>query len=199
MTVNIGRNIETVILIGALAINAAGIIWVARHDWKRYGFIVLLSGILGSGLCYIFVLLGYYTFPHLLIPGFLPFPFESILTAFSFYVLLGIRYSPTKWLYKVPFYGIIINPGVFAEFLMERHTQLIKYQPAWDLWDSYTTWWIYFLLFEWIGGKVVPENARAPIAREAFAYGKWAWFLFHIIVLLTTFGVGVLAGTNLPK
>lgn len=199
MTLNVGRDIETAIALSALAINVAGILWVARHDWQRYGFIVLLNAILGSGLCYIFILLGYYTFPYLLVPGFLPFPFESILTAFSFYILLGIRYSPTKWLYKVPYYGMIINPGVFAEFLMERHTQLIKYQPSWDLWDSYTVWWIYFLLFEWLGGKVVPAAARAPIPQEAFAYGRWAWFLFHFIVMLVTFGAGVLAGMNLPK
>ncbi len=199
MTEGLDWNTETFILIGALVINIAGIIFVARHNWRRYSFVALLSGLLGPAVCYILVLLGYYTFPHLLFPRLLPFPFESILTAFSCYILLGIRYSPTKWLYKVPFYGIIINPGVFAEFLLERHTQIIKYQPSWDLWDSYTAWWIYLLLFEWIGGKVVPPESRAPIPREAFAYGRWAWFLFHFIVLLTTFGAGVLAGMDVKR
>ncbi len=199
MSINIGHNIETAVLLGAFIINVAGIVWVARHNWKRYGLLILMSAFLGSMICYIFVLLRYYTFPYLLIPGLLPFPFESILTAFSFYVLLGVRYSPAQWIYKIVFYGIIVNPGVFAEFLMERYTEIIKYQPSWDLWDSYTAWWIYLLLFEWIGGKVIPAGSRAPIPAEAFAYGRWAWFLFHGIVLLTKVGAGVVVGREINK
>ena len=101
MHINFGRNIETYILIIALIINVIGIVWVARHNWKRYGLLTLASGLLGSIICYIFILLKYYEFPNLLIEGFLPFPFESIVTAFSFYVLLGVRYSPKKWIYKI--------------------------------------------------------------------------------------------------
>ena len=82
---------------------------------------------------------------------------------------------------------------------MERYTNIIKYEPSWDLWDSYSAWWIFLLLFEWIGGKVIPASARAPISEEAFAFGGWAWFLFHGIVLLTTFGAGVLVGVDVKK
>ena len=87
MTVNLDHTIETFILLGALIINIAGIIWIARHNWKRYGLLLLASGLLGSLICYIFILIKYYTFPQQLIEPFLPFPFESILTAISIYEL----------------------------------------------------------------------------------------------------------------
>ncbi|MBP2637467.1 MAG: hypothetical protein H6Q72_3374 [Firmicutes bacterium] len=45
----------------------------------------------------------------------------------------------------------------------------------------------------------VPASVRAPIASEALSYGKWAWFLFHGIVLLTTFGAGIFVGLDLKK
>ncbi|MBM7865282.1 hypothetical protein GTO89_00680 [Heliobacterium gestii] len=195
---NIGKNIETVIFLVAFAIDLVGAVYIARINWKRYGLLFFLSALIGSLLCYLFLVLGYYEFSYLLFPGFLPFPFESILTAFSFYVLLGVCYSPKQWAYKIPFYWTVINLGVFAESLMEAKTEIIKYQWAWDFWDSYSAWWIYLLLFEWLGGKIIPPESRRPIPEEAFRFGRWAWFVFHGVMLPAAIGIGIYLGSMLP-
>ena len=114
-------------------------------------------------------------------------PFEAILTVFPFYVILGVRYSPTGWAYKIPFYWVIVHFGLLTETLAHNYTHLIHYDFAWDFWDSYTWWWIFLLLFEYIGGLIVPGRHRKPIPTEAFRYGKWAWWILHFTVIVTIF------------
>ncbi|MFB9760793.1 hypothetical protein ACFFMS_21170 [Ectobacillus funiculus] len=50
-----------------------------------------------------------------------------------------------------------------------------------------------------MGGKVVPEHLRKPINGESFRYGKWAWIVFHIIVISTIFLAGVYVGVTMFK
>ena len=73
----------------------------------------------------------------------------------------------------------------------------MDYKENWDAWDSYTWWWIYLLLFEWIGGKIVPPPSRKPIQSKPFRYGRWGWVVFHFIVITTIFLAGVYTGWNL--
>ena len=83
--------------------------------------------------------------------------------------------------------------GVLGEVVL-KHTSIFKFETEWDLWDSYTLWWLYFLLFELLGGKIVPNYLRSPINSDSFRYGNWAWIIFHIIVITTIFLAGVYVG-----
>ena len=189
---------ETIILIAATAIGLIGSLLIIRLDWKRYGLLFLLTAITGNLLCYIFVTIGFYSFPFRLFPHISIMPFEAILTIFPFYVLLGVRYSPSAWAYKIPFYWAFVHLGMLGETIFLNTTRLIKYDFKWDFWDSYTWWWIFLLVFEWIGGMLVPNQVRKPISSQAFRYGKWAWLLFHFIVIITIFLGGYYLGKFAP-
>ena len=73
--------------------------------------------------------------------------------------MFGVRYSPEKWGWKIPFYWGIVHLGVLGEVIL-KGTSIFRFEPEWDLWDSYTLWWIYYLLFELIGGKVIPKPPK---------------------------------------
>ncbi|AEG60770.1 CBO0543 family protein [Desulforamulus ruminis] len=186
--------IETYITIFAVVSSLIGSYFIIRLNWKRYGLLFLISGILANILCYIFVTMGFYSFPYRLFPSLSPMPFDVVLTVFPFAVLISVRYSPKSWYYKIFFYWCIVHMGMLAETLVLTQTKLINYDFKWDFWDSYTWWWIFFLLFEWIGGRIIPEHLRKPISADAFKLGNWAWILFHFIVILTIFLGGVYLG-----
>lgn len=194
---NIQWNTEFYIYITALLISLIGSILIIRFNWKRYGLLFLLSGLVGNILCYIFVKAGFYSFPYRLFNGISVMPFDAILIVFPFLVLLGVRYSPKLWAYKIAFYWVIIHLGMLAETLILINTKLMVYDYEWDFWDSYTWWWIFFLFFEWIGGLVVTEHFRRPISTEAFRYGKWAWIVLHFILILTIFLGGYYLGKTI--
>ncbi|MTI79563.1 MAG: hypothetical protein FH758_01580 [Firmicutes bacterium] len=191
---NIQNNIETYIAITSLIFSLIGSYFILRIDWKRYGSVYLLSGIVGNILCYIFVKLGFYSYPFRLFPKVSIMPFETILTIFPFYVILGVRYSPQSWAYKIPFYWAVVHVGMLTETLVLNFTKLISYDYKWDFWDSYTWWWIFLLAFDYVGGLIVPENLRKPILKESFYYGKWAWLILHLIVIITIFLGGYYLG-----
>lgn len=189
---------ETYISIFAITASILGSIFIIRLDWKRYGLLFLISGAVGNILCYIFVKLNFYSFPFRFFPDITPMPFLAILTIFPLYVLIGVRYSPVSWAYKIPFYWAIVHLGMLAETLAQNYTDLIKYNFEWDFWDSYTWWWIYLLLFDWIGSLIIPKQLKKPLDQESFHYGKWVWALFHFIVITTIFLGGLYLGTILP-
>lgn len=170
-----------------------GSYFILRLDWKRYGLLYLLTGILGNVLCYLFVEVGFYSFPYIFLP-IIKIPILAILTAFPYYVLLGVRYSPTNWAYKIAFYGVIINTGVFAETVLKNMTSLIRYDFEWDFWDSYTTWWGFFILMEWISTKIIPPYLRKPLSIDVFRFGNWFWFVIHIVAMFTIFLAGLYLG-----
>ncbi|WP_234410351.1 CBO0543 family protein [Caldalkalibacillus mannanilyticus] len=192
--INIQANLETYILLTAIGISILALIPLLRLDWKRYGGLFLASAIVGNVLCYLFVSLDFYSFPYRLFPKISQMPVTAITLFFPVLVLLSVRYSPRSWLWKIPFYWVIVHLGMFLEILFLLNTRLIQYHHTWHLWDSYTWWWIYLLVFEWIGGKVIPESLRKPLSRKYLRYGTIGWVVIHFVLILTIFLGGYFLG-----
>ncbi|WP_186578192.1 CBO0543 family protein [Aquibacillus kalidii] len=191
-------SVKAMLFLIVILSSGLGCLFIIKLDWKRYGFIFLVSAVSGNLLCYFLTYIGFYTFPNNLLHNGLLIPYGLVSTVFPFIALFGIRYSPKKWVWKIPFYWGIIHLGVFAEVILKR-TSIFRFEPEWDLWDSYTLWWINFLLLETLGGKVVPDSARNPISSDAFRYGGWAWIIFHLIVITTIFLAGIYVGVTVIK
>jgi hypothetical protein len=191
---NFGWNIETYILVVGIVLSAIGSIFVLRVNWKQYGLLYLISGIIGELLCYFFVVTGLYKYPYRLFPQVSPMPFLLVMTVFPVYVMVGVRYSPARWAYKIPFYWVLVHVGMFGEVLAQKFTQVIKYNKFWDTWDSYTWWWLFLLIFEVIGGILVSKEYRKPIDEGLFRYGKLGWFIIHFILISTIFLAGFYMG-----
>lgn len=81
-----------------------------------------------------------------------------------------------------------------GEVLAQNYTQIIKYRKFWDTWDSYTWWWLFLLVFEYIGGLIVSKENRKPLNEEWLKYGEIGWFLLHFILITTIFLAGVYVG-----
>lgn len=133
-----------------------------------------------------------------LLHGHLLIPFGLVSTVFPFGVLFGVRKIPEKWKWKIPFYWAIVHVGAAGEVFL-KHTAIFRFNREWDLWDSYTLWWLSFLLFELLGEKIVPTPLRKPIDSESFRYGSWGWLIFHFIVIVTIFLAGVYVGVTIFK
>jgi hypothetical protein len=185
---------EHIILLLAIGISTIGTIWILAKDWKRYGLLYLISSAFGEALCYLFVKFGFYSFPYRLLPQLSPMPFFALLTVFPFYVLLGVRYSPVKWAWKIPYYWVFVHLGMTAEVLALKFTDIIRYERFWDVWDSYTWWWIYLLLFEYVGGLIVAEDKRKPLDPAHLRFGRLGWVLLHIALIGTVFLAGFYVG-----
>lgn len=183
--------ILSIILIGAI-----GSIYIIRMNWKRYGLLFLLSALTAVTLCFTFVAVGLYSFPMNVLHGNHLIPYGVVALAFPFLVLLGVRYSPEQWIWKIPFYWAIIHLGVLGEVIL-LYTPMLQFHAKWDLWDSYTLWWVYLLLFEALGGKLIPSADRRPLDVSLFRYGRWAWIIVHVILISTIFLAGVYVGANL--
>ncbi len=187
---NFNWNIETYALAAGVILSTIGSVFILKNNWKQYGILFVVTGVVGNILCYIFIKLGLYEFPYRLFPFLSPMPIYAIATVFPLYVLFGVRYSPNTWKYKIPFYWVIIHIGMLGEVLAQNYTQTIKYRNFWDTWDSYTWWWIFLLVFEYFGGLIVSKEFRKPINEELFKYGKTGWFLVHFILITTIFLAG---------
>ena len=191
----IGLNIETFIHVLVIVMGGIGLILFLKLDWKSYGLLFVISGIVGNVLCYIFVKLGFYSFPYLFFSGVTSMPFLTITLTFPTLVLLAVRYSPEKWGWKIPFYWAIIHIGMLGETSALNNTRLIEYNYKWDFWDSYTWWWIFFLVFEWIGSLIIPKGLRKPINLDYLKYGKLGWMIIHFILIVTIFLAGYYLGS----
>jgi hypothetical protein len=196
---NIGWNTETCLTLSAIVFSTAVSLLILRKNWKKYGLLFLLSAVIGNILCYIFVVLGLYYYPFRLFPQISIMPVTLILTMFPALILFGVRYSPKQWAYKIPFYWVIVHLGVLVEGWAESRTQLIKYSASWNLWASYTWWWIFLLVFEWAGGIIVPAESRKPIDQELLKYGKIGFFITHFILITTIFIAGVYTGYSILR
>lgn len=189
--------LEYFIMLLVIVGSSVGAIFILKIDWRGYGLLFILSGIIGNIICILFVVLNFYSFPVVPFHFGIHMPYTAILIAFPYYVLLGVRFSPRHWYLKIPFYWAFVHIGVLAEKLMEEYTSIIEYGFYWDTFDSYATWWVYLLVFEFIGGKLVSDDKRRPIQTRAFWYGRWAWFSVHFILIITIFLAGVYVGTLL--
>jgi hypothetical protein len=191
-------NIDALFLLGLIIFGSAGNIYFIFKGWKYYGLLFLISAISANLLCYLFTYIGFYSFPHIPFHNHFLIPYGLVSTAFPFISLFAVRYSPKTWPWKIPFYWGIIHLGVLMEVVL-KNSVIFKFEPEWDLWDSYTIWWLYYLLIELIGGKMIPSHLRKPIHSESFRYGKWAWIILHIIVISTIFLAGVYFGVTVLK
>lgn len=175
-------------------ISLIGSYFILRRDFKRYAILYIISSAVGIFLCLIFVRLGFYSFPNKLFMN-APIPMVAMFTNLPFIVLVGVMFSPVKWGWKIPFYWGLVHIIMFFETLvLYKPFQIIKYDRYWDFWDSYTLWWIFLLIFDWIGGKIVPTRSRSPLQSKSFRYGRWAWILLHFILISTIFLGGVYTG-----
>ena len=193
--INVGFNIESFAHIIVVIIGLFGLISFLRLDRKRYGLLFVLSALAGNILCYMFVKFNFYSFPYLLFPKIESMPVMAITFSFPIMVLLSVRYSPEKWGWKIPFYWAIIHIGMFVETWALTNTELIRYNFKWDFWDSYTWWWIYFLVFEWIGGIIIPSDLRKPIHIKHLKFGRLGWAIIHFVLILTIFLGGYYLGS----
>jgi len=194
---NIGWNIESFMTLSGTIITGIGSIIILKKNWKQYGILYLASTITGHILCLIFLKMHFYSYPYHLFPKLYQMPFTLLFTMFPFYVLLGVRYSPISWKFKIPFYWVIVHIGVFGEVLAENFTEVIKYNKFWDTWDSYTWWWIFLLFFELLGSQIVSQDFRKPISEGHFKYSKLGWYLVHFILVVTIFFAGYYLGSKL--
>ncbi|MCA1029541.1 hypothetical protein LCL95_00685 [Bacillus timonensis] len=197
--INIGLDKETFIYCFIILTGMISLIYFLKLDWKRYGLLFILTTIVGNILCYIFVKLKFYSYPYLLFPKMTIMPFTAITFSFPIMVLFAVRYSPREWTWKIPYYWAIIHTGILFEAYALHQTRIIEYNYKWDMWDSYTWWWIYFLLFEWIGGLIILDNLRKPLSIQHLRYGKLGWALIHFILIITIFLAGYYLGTLQSK
>jgi hypothetical protein len=190
--------LEKIGLLVTIILMGLGCLYFIRLDWKKYGLLFIISVFSANILCYLLTSVGFYSFPNNVLHGNLLIPYGLVSTAFPFAVLFGVRFSPEKWVWKIPFYWGIIHLGILAEVVLMA-TPIFKFEPEWDLWDSYSLRWVYYLLFEILGGKIISSELRKPISHESFWYGRWAWILFHIVVITTIFLAGVYVGVTVIK
>lgn len=191
-------NFQKYILLAVILLSAAGCLAIIRFDWKRYGLIYLISAVTGNLLCFSLTYIGFYTFFNYLLEDYSITPVLLVSTLFPLIALFAIRYSPKLWIWKIPFYWGIIHLGLVGEVIL-KNSVIFKFEAEWDLWDSYTLWWINYLLFELLGGKIVPSEKRKPLNAESLRYGAWAWILLHFIFITTIFLAGIYVGVTVFK
>lgn len=191
----VSASIEMLISLGVVAAGLLIIILFLKKDWKRFGSLYVLSAIVGLIICELFVLLRLYWFPSHLFPSIFKMPVVEVTLSFPAMVLLAVNFSPKRWPWKLPFYWAIVHLGLLAETWLLVNTTIIKYSQKWHLWESYTWWWIYFLIFEWIGGLLIPLELRNPLSIRHLRYGKLGWAILHLILILTIFLGGYYMGT----
>ncbi len=121
-------------------------------------------------------------------------PFDVVLTMFPFIVLVGVNYAPKPFLWKIPFYWVLVHIGMLFETLALQYTNLIEYNVKWDFWDSYTWWWLFLIGFEWISTFIIPDSLRNPIDYNSIRYNRIGWFIIHFILIVTIFLGGVYLG-----
>lgn len=190
----LGWNVETYISLTGIIISTIISILIIKINWRQYGLLFVISGLVGTLLCYLFIEVGFYIYPYRFFPKLTKMPFTLVLTMFPFYVLFGVRFSPKAWSYKIPFYWVMVHIGVFGEVLSQTFTQIIKYQGYWDTWDSYTWWWLFLIIFEFVGGTIVSQENRKPIDESNFKYGKLGWIILHFTLISTIFMAGFYMG-----
>jgi hypothetical protein len=189
-------NYESVGILLVMLFGTAACLYFIRLDWRKYGLLYALSALTAIVLCYSFTFAGFYAFPNNVLHQRLLIPYGVVATVFPSMVLFGIRYSPKPWIWKIPFYWTLIHLGVAGEVVL-LFSSIFTFSENWDLWDSYTLWWIYLLFFELLGDKIVPAPFRKPIQTERFRYGRWGWIAVHVILVSSIFLAGVYFGVRM--
>ena len=123
------KNTEAVITIVVNGLGSIGVLFFFHIDWKKFGLLYLISGLGGLFLCTFFMLFKFYDFPSHMRIG-LSMPHFTLLIFFSLVAMLGVRYSPRRWSWKLPFYMTIVHLGMIAETWAQTSTQANSFQQA---------------------------------------------------------------------
>lgn len=196
---NFGWNVNTALSVLPVLAASVGAICILRINWKQYGLLFFFSGIVGLVLCYILIGLKIYTFPFRLFPSFTSIPIPTLLIVFPAYVVAAVRYSPKSWGWKIPYYWVLVHLVALIEGLSEGMSDIIHYGEHWTLFDSYALWWIYLLVFEWLGGLMVSPENRKPLDPSYLRHGTIGWFVVHFVLIVSFFLAGVYVGSTLLK
>lgn len=194
---NIEWNVNAFILFGGTFFSLIGSLAIMKSNWKQYGVLFILTALIGELLDLMFVKFGFYTYEYKIFPSLPNSPFTLIMTMFPLYILFGVKYSPTAWQYKIPFYMMLVHFGMLGEALSHIFTAIIEYNRFWDTWDSYIWWWLFLLGFELVGNLIVMQESRTPIPEDFFKYGRTGWYLTHFVFVVTIFLAGIYLGTKL--
>jgi hypothetical protein len=97
--------------------------------------------------------------------------------SFGLLVLFTIHFKPEKFTF--PFFFITIN-WVFGVEIILEYIGFITFRNGWDFWDSYSLYWIYVRLFNFIGDYLIPIKYRNPIQTNVKAY--WIFFVLTVIL-----------------
>lgn len=106
--------LEKIGLLVTIILMGLGCLYFIRLDWKKYGLLYIISAFSANILCYLFTLVGFYSFPNNVLHGNLLMPYGLVSTAFPFTVMFGVRFSPEKWVWKISFYWGTIHLGILA-------------------------------------------------------------------------------------
>ncbi|MDL4840437.1 hypothetical protein [Aquibacillus rhizosphaerae] len=161
------------IVMGVTLLGAVGNLLIINKSPLKYGRIFITNIVIAVSLCSFFVMTGFYRFV-LPLPHILP----AVVCSFGFLVLFLIYFKPTK--HTFPYFFMIINITFVFEILL-KHIGFITYKNGWDLWDSYTLYWIYVRIFVFLGEKMVADENRQPLN----TVNKWYWPSFFVIIFLT--------------
>jgi hypothetical protein len=169
------------ILWTVLIATSAGVLFMLRYNFLRYGIMLIFSSITAALICLLFFRMGFYRYA---------LPMKEVLPAaavsFSFFALLLIRYRPDKNTF--PFFFISITAVFSIEVFLKDYFGFIRFSNGWDYWDSYSLYWLYLRLMGFVGQFFVPRAYRAPIRSDTKGY----WILFLIMLIYACFGVYIL-------
>jgi hypothetical protein len=171
-----------VILFSAIIFNGLGCLYLLIKNFLGYRLVLLISLVLSSILCLFFYWLGFYRFV-LPVGQVLP----AVAISFSLLVLITIRYRPKN--HTFPFFFMTVTIIFSIEVLLKEYMGFIKFRNGWDFWDSYSLYWIYVRLFNYIGDQLVLRKYRMPIYTKTKIY----WGIFILTVVYAVFGLLYLA------
>ncbi|WP_078544979.1 hypothetical protein [Litchfieldia alkalitelluris] len=156
-----------------------GCFFIIKTNVLRYGIIFLISILLSVSFCIFFYFNGFYRFVLPIYLILLP-----VICSFGFLILFLIKYRPTK--YTFPFYFSVLTFILGCEIFLKDVVGFIVFRNGWDLWDSYSFYWVYVRIFDFIGERVISEKWRKPVPYDKRMY--WIIFLVMIVISFVILG-----------
>jgi hypothetical protein len=150
-----------------------GCFLILKNHPLRYGLIFIFHFIFSISICLCFYWFGFYRY---VFPLYYVLP--AVVFSFGLLVLFTIHFKTKKFTF--PFFFMTINL-VFCFEIFLQYIGFIKFRNGWDFWDSYSLYWIYVRLFNFIGDYLIPIKYRNPIKTNVKAY----WIFFVLTVVLT--------------
>ncbi|TCN27071.1 hypothetical protein [Mesobacillus foraminis] len=174
-------DVHLLILLLTFFITSIGCVYILRDSVFHYGIVLIISLFVTVSLCLFFYCLGFYRFT---LP--VPYVLPVVAVSFSFLALFLVRYRPKRRTF--PFFFMTLTFIFTLEVLLKEYAGIINFKNGWDYWDSYSLYWVFSRLFDWIGEGVVPAKHRSPIRSETAGY----WSLFLLSAIYFAIGVFIL-------